>query len=177
MDILATISGLLAVALFVFSYQLKARESIIVANAASRILYVLQYLLLGALEGAILDTAAFFVSLLCKKSDAGFIKKHFLLTLILSNVFLIGLGMLTYQNIFSLLPIAGVVFETLALWLKKERHIRITSLLGAPFWLAYNLKTAAYGSVVGNVITLISISVAILRYDVLKKNADASKKA
>ena len=169
MNILATILGLLAVALFVFSYQLKNRRSIIVANAASRVLYVAQYLVLGAFEGAFLDTAAFFVSLLCKGRDAGFIKKHFVSAVILSNVFLIGIGMLTYQNLFSLLPIFGVIFETLALWLKKEKNIRIVSLLGAPFWLLYNLKSEAYGSVVGNVITLVSISVAILRYDVLKK--------
>ena len=75
--------------------------------------------------------------------------------------------MLTYKNIFSLLPIFGVIFETLALWLKKERNIRIVSLLGAPFWLAYNLMNVAYGSAIGNVITLVSISVAIARYDIM----------
>ena len=175
MNILATVLGLLAVALFVFSYQLKDRRSIIIVNAASRVLYVAQYLVLGAFEGALLDTAAFFVSLLCKSRDAGFIKKHFVLTVILSNAFLVCVGMLTYQNLFSLLPIFGVIFETLALWLKKEKHIRITSLLGAPFWLLYNLKSAAYGSVVGNVITLVSITVAILRYDVLKREARSNE--
>ena len=175
MNIPATAVGLLAVALFVFSYQLKERRGIIAANAASRVLYVVQYILLGAYEGALLDTAAFFVSLLCKGSDKGFVKKHFVLTVIAANLFLIGVGMLTYQNIFSLLPIFGVVFETLALWLKRERNIRVASLLGAPFWLAYNLRCAAYGSVIGNVITLVSISVAILRYDVLKKNKKTSQ--
>ena len=42
-------------------------------------------------------------------------------------------------------------------------------LLGAPFWLVYNMLSAAYGSALGNVITLVSITVAIIRYDVLKK--------
>ena len=163
MNLFATILGLLAVALFVFSYQLKSRRNIILCNAASRVLYVSQYVLLGAVEGALLDIIAFLVSLLCCGREKKFIKKHFLLTVILANAAIIGIGMLSYRNIFSLLPIFGVVFETLALWLKKERNILVVSLLGAPFWLAYNLLNAAYGSAVGNVITLVSISVALLR--------------
>lgn len=166
MNLFATILGLAAVALFIFSYQLKTRRSIILCNAASRVLYVAQYLLLGAFEGALLDVVAFFVSLLCCGRNKGFIKKHFVFTVVLANAAIIGIGMLSYKNIFSLLPILGVVFETLALWLKKERSIRITSLLGAPFWLIYNLLNMAYGSAIGNVITLVSISIAIVRYDI-----------
>ena len=168
MNTVATILGLCAVSLFVLSYQIKKRNTLIVVNAASRVLYVAQYLLLGAFEGALLDIVAFFVSLLCHRRDQAFIKRHFLWTVILSNVVIVGVGLITYQNLFSLLPILGVIFETLALWLRKERNIRFVSLAGAPFWLAYNLYSAAYGSAIGNVITLVSISVAILRYDVFK---------
>ena len=173
MNLFATILGLAAVALFVFSYQLKTRRGIIWCNAVSRLLYVAQYLLLGAFEGALLDVVAFFVSLLCCGRNKGFVKKYFVLTVILTNVAIVGIGMLSYQDIFSLLPIFGVVFETLALWLKKERSIRIVSLLGAPFWLVYNLLNGAYGSAIGNVITLVSISVAIIRYGIPQKKAES----
>ena len=169
MEILATIFGLLAVVLFVLSYQLKSRRNIILANAGSRVLYVAQYILLGAFEGALLDIVAFFVSLFYKARDKAFMKKHPALILIATNAVILGLGMLTYQNIFSLLPILGVIFETLGLWLKNEKHIRLVSFFGAPFWLAYNILCRAYGSSIGNVITMISILVAIVRYDILKK--------
>ena len=56
MDILANILGILAVALFVLSYQIKKRNMLIAVNAASRILYVTQYILLGAFEGAFFVT-------------------------------------------------------------------------------------------------------------------------
>ena len=130
-------------------------------------LYVAQYILLGAFEGALLDITAFVVSLLCCGREKTFVKKHFALTVILANVAIIAVGLLSYRDLSSLLPIFGVIFETLALWLTKERHILIVSLLGAPFWLVYNLLNAAYGSAIGNVITLVSISVALLR---LRKN-------
>lgn len=167
---IATIVGLLAVVMFVLSYQLKSRRGIIAMNAGSRILYVLQYILLGAFEGALLDITAFLVSLLCAKSQSGFIKRHFTLTVVLANLAIVAVGLSVYQNVFSLLPIFGVIFETLALWLKDERRIRIFSLLGAPFWLAYNLICLAYASAVGNVFTIVSILVAIVRYDILKQS-------
>ena len=171
MKYFANFLGLLAVALFVASYQIKSRKKLIIVNAASRILYVAQYVLLGAYEGALLDIVAFFISLLYHNRNK-IPKRYFVLVVIASNAAIIGVGLLTYQNIFSLLPILGVIFETLALWFNRERHIRIFSLAGAPFWLAYNVYSTAYGSAIGNVITLISISVAILRYDIRKKKKD-----
>ena len=103
MQYLATALGLLAVALFVFSYQLKTRRSIILVNALSRVLYVAQYVLLGAFDGALLDITAFFVSILCGQTERAFIKKHFALAVVLSNLVIVGVGMLSYQNLFSLL--------------------------------------------------------------------------
>ena len=50
-----------------------------------------------------------------------------------------------------------------------ERAIRIVSLFAAPFWLVYNALALAYGSAIGNAITIVSITVAIIRYDILKK--------
>ena len=167
---IAAVVGIFAVVMFVLSYQLKSRRGIIAMNAGSRILYVLQYILLGAFEGALMDVTAFLVSLLCAKSQSGFIKKHFTLTVILANIAIVAVGLSVYQNIFSLLPIFGVIFETLGLWLKDERHIRIVSLLGAPFWLAYNLICLAYASALGNAFTIVSILVAIVRYDILKQS-------
>ena len=172
MKMFANFLGILAVAAFVSSYQLKLRRGIIILNAASRILYVAQYLLLGAFEGALLDVVAFFVSLLCQCRERGFVKKHLAIAIVLSNVVVVAAGMLTYKNVFSLLPILGVIFETLALWLTREKSIRLLSLLGAPFWLAYNLLNSAYGSAIGNVITVVSITAALIRYDLPKRAAE-----
>ena len=174
MDIIANVLGILAVLLFVLSYQLKKRRNLILCNAASRVLYVLQYVLLGAFEGALLDIIALIVTLIYRRC-AYFKKRAFVLTVILSNLAIIGLGMLTYKNPISLLPIFGVIFETLALLPKSERRIRILSLLGAPPWLVYNLIAHAYGSAIGNVITLVTIGIAILRLDIPKRKKNVQR--
>ena len=169
MKIIAFIVGLLAVAIFLASYQQKKRKNIILFNATSRALYVLQYILLGAFEGAALDIAGMIASLLAQKKDAAIIKKHLKLFIIGIDIAIIASGLLFYRNIFSLFPIVGVLLHTSAFWLEKEKHIRLVSLLGSPFWLVFNLTSGAYGSAIGDTLSIVSILVAILRYDILNK--------
>jgi hypothetical protein len=165
---LATIFGLTAAAMFVLSYQCKTRRGIILLNAGSRVLYVLQYILLGAYDGMVLDLSAFLVSMLAQRKDRGWLRSHPRITILAANLFLTAVGLMFYQNIFSLLAVIGVLLETGALWLSRERQIRLLSFFAAPFWLVYNLSCSAYGSVIGNLITMVSISLAIFRYDIRK---------
>lgn len=167
--------GLVAVALFLLSYQQKKRKNIIIMNALSRILYILQYILLGAFSGAVLDVLGTVSSVAAEKKDTPFIKKHLKLVLVLVNLLIIGVGLLIYENIFSLLPIFGVLFHTGAFWLDDEKTVRRLSLLGSPFWLAYNLVSAAYGSAVGDILSMVSIIIAMFRYDAKKKTEEMQK--
>ena len=52
--------------------------------------------------------------------------------------------------------------HTSAFWISDERIIRRVSLLGSPFWLAYNLLSRAYGSAVGDLLSMVSI--AMIKY-------------
>jgi hypothetical protein len=126
---------------------------------------VLQYVLLGAFEGAVLDVAALIVSTLAQRKHRGWLSRHPVLIVLGANAFMVAAGLLCYQNVFSLLALMGALFETGGLWLNKERQIRWVSFFGAPCWLAYNLIFSAYAPAVGNVMTMVSIGIAIVRYD------------
>ncbi len=169
LPIIANIIGVLAVTLFVLSYQQKTRKGIILCNTLSRGLYVVQYLLLGAFEGAVLDILGMGVSLLAQKKDTSAIRKNLPAVIIATDLIVLVAGLLLYENIFSLLPICGVLLHTGAFWMTKERCIRAVSFLGSPFWFVYNLVSRAYGSAIGDALTMGSIAVAIVRYDVLKQ--------
>ncbi len=168
-EILAQVVGILAVILFLLSYQQKKRKNIIIMNALSRMLYIAQYVMLGAFSGAVLDVLGTVSSVAAEKKDIAFIKKHTKPVILILNLLIIGVGLLLYENIFSLLPIFGVLFHTGAFWLDNETTVRRLSLAGSPFWLIYNLSSRAYGSAVGDVLSMASIIVAMLRYDVKKK--------
>lgn len=162
--IIPQIIGLLAVATFLLSYQQKRRRGIILLNTVSRCLYILQYILLGAFSGAALDVLGAVASVVAAKSGEGFLRKHRLAVILLLDAAMVAVGFLLYEDLYSLLPVVGVLLHTGAFWLTDERHIRRVSLAGSPFWFVYNLHSTAYFSAVGDLLTMVSILVAMLRY-------------
>ena len=166
---IAFIVGIVAVCLYLFGYLQKKRSSIILLNLSSRVLYIVQYILLGAIEGAALDICGSLSSVLAQNKDRAFIKKRFIWFFIGVNLAIIAIGLLLYVDIFSLLPIVGVLLHTSAFWINDERWIRIVSLAGCPFWLIYNFVSGAYGSCIGDLLSIVSIGVSMVRYDIIPK--------
>ena len=169
MILLAQIIGVFAVITFLLSYQQKKRKNIIVWNATSRILYILQYLILGAFEGVVLDILGTVSSVAAQKKDSKIIKKNLIFFIIGINLLILTAGLFLYENIFSLFPIVGVILHTSAFWITEEKIIRRVSFIGSPFWLVYNLASLAYGSAIGDILSMISIGTAIYRYDIRGK--------
>ncbi len=165
MNTIALIVGLAAVALFLLSFQFPKRRAIIACNVASRVLYILQYLLLGAFEGAAMDISAIPSSVLAARKHLPFVTRNRWGILAGVNGFIIALGILVWQDRLSWVPIVGVLLETNAMWFTREKHIRLLSLACLPFWLFYNVRCGAYGSALGNVLAAVSIVSAMLRYD------------
>ena len=166
----ALITGLAAVFFFLLSYQFPKRKAIIACNVVSRVLYILQYLLLFAFEGAAMDISAIPSSVLAARKHTPFVEKHKTAIIAGVNLFVIVVGILVWQDWLSWVPVVGVLLETNALWMSREKDIRWLSLVALPFWLFYNLRCGAYGAALGNVLVIISIVSAMLRYDVSSQN-------
>ncbi len=64
----------------------------------------------------------------------------------------------------------GVLLHTGAFRFSNERIIRMISFLVSPFWFAYNLISGAYGSAIGDIMTMVSIGTPIIRYDIKKSD-------
>ena len=167
MLIISQIIGLAAVALYLLSYQLKRRKSIVWVTCISNALYVLQYVLLGAFSGAVLDflstVSSFFAA---KKNDAPFVKcRKWLAASNLIIISIAGLASAVLQrDPIELIPIAGALFQTGGLWFDDEQTIRKFGLLSAPFWLVYNFISQAYGASLGSILAMISVITAMIRY-------------
>lgn len=168
MKLLAQAVGIIAVIAFLLSYQQKKRKNIIILNAISRVLYILQYIMLGAFEGAVLDVLGTVSSVAAEGKDKGFIARHTKFVFIAINLLIVIAGLILYKNIFSLFPIIGVLLHTTAFWINDEKTIRKVSFCGSPFWFIYNFVSHAYGSALGDMLTMLSIGIAIYRYDIAK---------
>ena len=176
MDIIPQIIGLLAVAIFLLSYQQKKRKNIILFNTASRCLYILQYVFLGAYSGAVLDVLGAISSVVASKKETKLIQKHITATVIFLNLSMVvagGMIALYNKSWLDLFSLTGVLLHTGAFWLSNEKIIRRISLLGSPFWFVYNFCSRAYGSATGDVLTMCSIVIAMIRY---RRAENANKK-
>ena len=165
--IIPQIIGICAVATFLLSYQQKKRSGIIILNIISRCLYIIQYLLLGAISGAVLDVLGAVSSTVASKKDDDFIKKHLKIIFIATNALLVAAGItiaVINNSLLDLLPLIGVLLHTGAFWLSDERIIRRVSLAGSPFWLVYNTASRAYGSAIGDILTMVSIIIAMIKF-------------
>ena len=174
-EIIPQIIGLLAVATFLLSYQMKKRRNIIIVNVISRLLYIVQYVLLGAFSGAILDSVGIIASVIAEKKNTPFIKKHTTVIVVTCGLVVLSAGLaiaFVNRSVLDLLPIIGVFLHTGAFWLTDERIIRRVSLAGSPFWLVYNFLSHAYGSAVGDVLTMVSIITAMIKYKDFKRTGE-----
>ena len=158
------ITGLLGVGLYLLCFQLKSAKKILACKLLSSVLYVLQYLLLFAFVGAAMDTASVVTSTFAYKKDTNFVRKYKIPILIFLHAGILTIGFLLYANVFSLFAIFGVLFESVASWMRKEKMIRIISIFSVLSWLVYNIVSGAYGSAVGSVLALVSIISALIRY-------------
>lgn len=165
MQITAFVTGLCAVFFCLLCYQFRNRKAIIACSVLSRVLYVLQYVLLGAFEGAAMDLSAIPASMLAARKHTQFVEKYKVFLWASGNAAVVIIGWVFWENVFSVLPIIGVLFEINALWMTKEKYIRLISLASIPFWMSYNLLCDAYGSVIGNVLMIVSIGTAMYRHD------------
>ena len=165
--IVSQIIGLAAVGLYLLSYQLKKRKHIVWITCISNALYVLQYVLLGAFSGAVMDFMSTVSSFLAAKKNEPPFRKH-ARWLALSNMLVITVvGLVSaylQKEWIELLPIVGALFQTGGLWCDDEQTIRKFGLCSAPFWLVYNYISQAYGAALGSVIAIISIVTAMVRY-------------
>ena len=167
MKIIGFLAGIAAVLFFLLGYLQKKRSNIIAFNLISRVLYIAQYLLVGAFAGAILDVVGALSTLMAQNIHRPIFKKYKGLIFVLNNLVIIGVGLLLYENIFSIFLIIGVTLQTGALWLKDEKQIRALSLICCPFCFTYNFASGAYGSCIGDALALLSVSYSLIKYDYL----------
>ena len=170
MKFITSIISAAAVTLFGLGYLQKKRRNIVLLGAVSRVLYVVQYLLAGAFAGAVLDVLGAASAIVAGKKDTPFLKKYARWVIAALTLAMLAAGValaIVQKKPLELLPMVGVALQAGALWLTKERDIRRLSLLGTPFWLIYNLWHLQSGSlaVIGDVWSLVSLGIAMARYD------------
>ena len=129
----------------------------------SELIFSLQYLLLGAWTAALLDfTSATRNLLFCAMVKKGHSTKPLIY---IFGVFVVVVGILTFDGVTSLLLIAAKLLTTISYGMKNERLLRFITLPSCVFWSVYNLYVGSLGGAIGDIVTLASLLVAVYKFD------------
>lgn len=172
-EILAQAIGVIAMIFKILSYQGKKQSTVIIMQLLGSVLFTVNFLLLGALVGGILNLIGIFraVVYLYKgklKSDRWPWLAFFICTYITSyilNFTLFGMEPTVKNLMVEFIPLIGTTAINVGFMMKDASGVRKCALVGSPCWLIYNLIVFSWGAILCEVFTLISITVGMLRLD------------
>ncbi|MBQ8550997.1 MAG: YgjV family protein [Clostridia bacterium] len=176
--IIAQAVGIVAMFFNIISYQSKKQSSVIALQLCGGTLFAVNYLLLGATVGGILNilaTVRAIVFLFKDKLKAdrlpwlfGFIACF--IAIYVLNFTLFGKEPTATNLIVEILPVIGMTALSIGFRLKNASDVRRCGLVSSPSWLIYNIYAGSWGAIICEIMTLSSIFIGMFRHDRGKKN-------
>lgn len=158
--ILSQFFGFLAFVISLMAYHKKKKEKIFQTMMIANILDILHYLILGAYSGCITKIIALVRNkIIIIKEKNKRINNNGVLTIIFI-VYLIS-GIITYKNIYSILPILAATIYLYFVWNGNELKVKKAAFYCYFLWLAYNICVFAIAGIVSNIVSIISTFIAI----------------
>ena len=173
--IIAQVFGFLGIVANVSSMQFKRRKQILVALLFLNLFSALNFVFLGTWSSTYISFFAvleMIINYLFERKKKP-VPKVLVAIYILINILL---GMLTFTGPLDIVPIICAIIFCITILLKNEQHIRLAMFINQCFWLVYDVSVGAYMFAVSNVLTMISISIAIYRYNRKPKKKKTVKK-
>jgi len=161
--IIGQLLGLVGIILLIAVFQVDDRRKLLHIQILSNLTWSSYYIVLGAF------TAAGLIALGIVRNYLFDRYRQYEWVLGLMVVMYTIVTLITWKDWTSIMALIGMIMATIALWQKKPRHIRLTSLTVTPFWLTYNTLNGSYWGIVGDLVTFGSVVIGIWRFDISPK--------
>ncbi len=166
---LGQIFGIFALITLAYSFKENRKDKLLKYQIYSNSFCALQYLCLGrkAYTGVLLHFMCIVRNLIYYKYDNKDVPLKWFVVCVLVMIFM---SLLSYENIWSLLPMIGIVLNTWGLWQRKLPISRKCEAIAAMLLVIYNIQVLAWGGVLANGFEFVVTVIAILRFDILKRD-------
>ena len=159
MYIVSQIIEITALLITLVSYHLKTKKQIFKGMCIANILDITHYFLLNAYSGFSTKIIALIRNIfILKKEDNKKLNKNIYLVLFI--IIYIILGILTFKNIFSILPFIAAITYLIVVWNGNELDIKRIAFLCYFLWLIYNISVFSIAGIISNIVSLISTYIA-----------------
>lgn len=157
--------GIAGFVLGVAAFQSNKHKTIVLTKLGSEVAFTIQYFLLNAYTGSIMNFVGvirnFVFYKLVEKN-----KSTKLAMWIFCGIYVLS-AIITWEGPASLLPLIGKLCSTVAYSLKNTRAIRIINIPTLTMWIVYNITCGAWEALLTDSISLISILIAMGRFDIV----------
>lgn len=172
-EIIAQAIGIAAMIFNIISYQGKKQSTVIALQLVGGALFAINFLMLGAVVGGLLNIIAVIRAIIFLFKDK--LKADRLPWFICFIIIYVGIYILNFtvfekeptafNLIIEVLPVVGMIALNVGFRLKNASDVRKCGLVSSPAWLIYNLVAGAWGAIICETVTLISIFVGMFRHD------------
>lgn len=157
--------GFVGVVATLAAYQCRQYKWIIGLRTLNELAFTVQYLFLGAWTGAAVGVLG------CVRNGI-FLRlnrqgKSTKLWRVVFCVIFVAASLLTWSGFKSILTSVAKVASTISYGSPNPRLIRLVTLCSSACWLLYNFYVASAAGVLGEVVTLTSVLIGIVRFDLL----------
>ena len=139
----------------------------------SNLLDITHYLLLGAYSGCLTKVIALVRNeiIILKEKKEKLNNK-----IVLTALFIIYLisGLITYENIYSVLPMLAAMTYLYFVWNGDELKVKKIAFFGYFLWLIYNICVFSIAGIISNCVSIISTFIAV--YNEKKINKENKSK-
>lgn len=161
--LIAQIFALCSSLCLLLSFWQKKRIKILFFQTLDSIFDIIQYFLLGAYTGSCISLLGALRAYTFSKTNYKFFLYLFLGLYTLASI-------LTFDGMISIIPLLAALLYTLVTWNKKEKYIRMFSILVFSLWFLYDILVQAYVSSCTDLVLIISNSLALYKLDIKKAN-------
>lgn len=161
-QVLAQGVAVVIIILMAISAQLKTQKMFLFYRVAINSLYVLHYALLSATTAVaitIVCVTRTLIFFLYKRAEKEMPK--WLLIIIFAVA--IGLGIATWDNWLSIIPILATIAFTIGQLQQNVQTTRKTVIIGDFGWLIYNIFYFGYMDLIGRIVEITSCSIAVYK--------------
>ncbi len=163
MEVAGQIVGIVAMCRSIGSMQCKSIRNLYAVQFLGSLLWALSYLLLGSPAGAVLNVFSIIRALVLM--GKGRWRHPSVLAGLLVLWAATSVVSFYTDGWLGLLPIAAQLAGTLGMWTRNSAKLRIAQIfLCSPAWLTFNVLVGAWGGVLCESFTMISVIVSFIRF-------------
>lgn len=153
--------GLLGYSTLGYSYFKKNKKDILFIQIFSYVMFIIHYSLLAAGTGTICNILGLIALVLIYLFDMHKKNKKLLVAILIP--ILVGISLVTFENVYSIFPIIASVVVIISFLTDDEDIIRRIGIVAAICWLIYAIVYKSYVAIVFEVVTLIAVIIAFIK--------------